>query len=57
MVVRAVSTPRCQNRLTGVGFALGGAHSPYYDGQTLADKQDVVVVTFKYVTNQSQNLQ
>ncbi|GAB1204082.1 hypothetical protein APSETT445_002731 [Aspergillus pseudonomiae] len=35
----------------GGRFSLGGAHSPYYDGQILADEQEVVVVTFNYRLN------
>ncbi|KAE8319099.1 Alpha/Beta hydrolase protein [Aspergillus transmontanensis] len=35
----------------GGRFSLGGAHSPYYDGQVLADEQEVVVVTFNYRLN------
>ncbi|KAE8150662.1 carboxylesterase [Aspergillus avenaceus] len=35
----------------GGRFTLGGANSPYYDGQVLADEQDVVVVTFNYRLN------
>jgi carboxylesterase type B len=31
------------------GFTGGGANNPYYDGQTLADEYDVVVVTIKLV--------
>lgn len=33
------------------GFTIGGAHSPYYDGQTLAGDHDVVVVTIKFVSS------
>lgn len=32
-----------------LGFTVGGANSPYYNGQALADEHDVVVVTFKFV--------
>ncbi|RMZ40494.1 lipase/esterase [Aspergillus flavus] len=35
----------------GGRFSLGGAHSPYYDGQVMADEQEVVVVTFNYRLN------
>ncbi|KAJ5085251.1 Carboxylesterase type B [Penicillium argentinense] len=35
----------------GGRFTIGGAHSPYYDGQGLANDQDVVVVTFNYRLN------
>lgn len=31
------------------GFQIPGPHSPLYNGQYLADSQDVVVVTPKYV--------
>ncbi|KAK1149584.1 hypothetical protein N8T08_005133 [Aspergillus melleus] len=33
----------------GGRFAVGGANSPFYDGQHLAANEDVVVVTFKLV--------
>jgi hypothetical protein len=29
------------------GFQIPGPHSPFYNGQYLADAEDVVVVTFK----------
>ncbi|KAF9889911.1 hypothetical protein FE257_006783 [Aspergillus nanangensis] len=35
----------------GGRFTIGGSNSPYYDGQVLADEQDVVVVTFNYRMN------
>ncbi|KAI9043066.1 carboxylesterase [Aspergillus affinis] len=35
----------------GGRFAVGGANSPFYDGQHLAANEDVVVVTFNYRLN------
>ncbi|OQE26791.1 hypothetical protein PENSTE_c005G07852 [Penicillium steckii] len=35
----------------GGRFTIGGSHSAYYDGQGLADEQDVVAVTFNYRLN------
>ncbi|GES60367.1 carboxylesterase, type B [Aspergillus terreus] len=35
----------------GGRFTVGGANSPYYNGQALADEHDVVVVTFNYRLN------
>ena len=31
------------------GFTIPGSHNPFYNGQYLADAEDVVVVTFKSV--------
>jgi carboxylesterase type B len=35
------------NLTTSLGFQIPGPHSPFYNGQYLADAEDVVVVTFK----------
>lgn len=32
---------------TRLGFQIPGPHSPFYNGQYLADAEDVVVVTLK----------
>ncbi|KAK8869028.1 Para-nitrobenzyl esterase [Apiospora arundinis] len=37
--------------LYGGRFANGNTHSPFYDGQALADSEDVVVVTLNYRLN------
>lgn len=37
----------------GGGFATGNSDSPGYDGQFIADQEDVVVVSFKLVLEDS----
>jgi hypothetical protein len=32
-----------------VGFNIGASSSPAYDGSTLANDEDVIIVTLKYV--------
>lgn len=37
----------------GGAFTTGNSNNPLYNGQYIADQEDVVVVTFKYVGNRS----
>jgi hypothetical protein len=41
--------PRCALLTLRIGFQIPGPHSPLYNGEYLADSEDVVVVTPKSV--------